>query len=76
MGHPDRDSLSGNPLRQAPGHIRNAFTSFRFPVMYRIVKGATAVRVVLEADNEATINYQYVNSIDKAYRCSHGNKRR
>ncbi len=32
-----------------PGHIRNAST-FRFPVMYRIVKGATAVRVVKEAD--------------------------
>ena len=34
-----------------PGHIRNAST-FRFPVMYRIVKGATAVRVVMEADPE------------------------
>ena len=32
-----------------PGHIRNAST-FRFPVMYRIVKGATAMRVVKEAD--------------------------
>lgn len=32
-----------------PGHLRNAST-FRFPVMYRIVKGATATRVVKEAD--------------------------
>ena len=34
-----------------PGHLRNAST-FRFPVMYRIVKGATAMRVVKEADSE------------------------
>jgi Asp/Glu/hydantoin racemase len=34
-----------------PGHIRNAST-FRFPVMYRIVQGATARRVVKEADPE------------------------
>ncbi len=34
-----------------PGHLRNAST-FRFPVMYRIVKGATARRVVKEADPE------------------------
>ncbi len=34
-----------------PGHLRNAST-FRFPVMYRIVKGATAKRVVKEADSE------------------------
>ena len=32
-----------------PGHLRNAST-FKFPVMYRIVKGATALRVVKEAD--------------------------
>ena len=32
-----------------PGHIRNAST-FRFPVSYRIVKSATAIRVVREAD--------------------------
>ena len=34
-----------------PGHLRNAST-FRFPVMYRIVKGATAKRVVMEADSK------------------------
>ena len=34
-----------------PGHLRNAST-FRFPVMYRIVKGATAMRVVKKADPE------------------------
>ena len=34
-----------------PGHLRNAST-FRFPVMYRIVKGATARRVVMAADSE------------------------
>ena len=34
-----------------PGHIRNAST-FQFPVMYRIVQGATARRVVKEADPE------------------------
>jgi aspartate/glutamate racemase len=34
-----------------PGHLRNAST-FRFPVMYRIVKGATARRVVKDADPE------------------------
>lgn len=34
-----------------PGHLRNAST-FRFPVLYRIVKGATAKRVVMEADHE------------------------
>jgi len=34
-----------------PGHLRNAST-FRFPVMYRIVQGATAMRVVKEADPE------------------------
>jgi Asp/Glu/hydantoin racemase len=34
-----------------PGHLRNAST-FRFPVMYRIVKGATAMRVVKKADSE------------------------
>ena len=34
-----------------PGHLRNAST-FRFPVMYRIVKGATARRVVKQADRE------------------------
>jgi len=34
-----------------PGHLRNAST-FRFPVMYRIVKGATARRVVKQADPE------------------------
>jgi len=32
-----------------PGHIRNAST-FRFPVIYRVIKGATAKRVVDEAD--------------------------
>ena len=34
-----------------PGHIRNAST-FRFPVTYRVIKGATAKRVVDEADPE------------------------
>ena len=34
-----------------PGHLRNAST-FRFPVIYRIVKGATAKRVVKQADRE------------------------
>ena len=34
-----------------PGHIRNAST-FRFPVMYRIVAGATARRIVKEGDPE------------------------
>jgi Asp/Glu/hydantoin racemase len=34
-----------------PGHLRNAST-FQFPVMYRIVKGATARRVVKQADAE------------------------
>ena len=34
-----------------PGHLRNAST-FRFPVMYRVVKGATAKRVVKAADAE------------------------
>ena len=34
-----------------PGHIRNAST-FRFPVIYRVIKGATAKRVVDEADPE------------------------
>ena len=34
-----------------PGHIRNAST-FQFPVMYSIVKGATARRVVKQADAE------------------------
>ena len=34
-----------------PGHIRNAST-FRFPVMYRIVTGATARRIVKESDPE------------------------
>ena len=34
-----------------PGHLRNAST-FRFPVLYRIVKGATAKRVVKESDPE------------------------
>jgi aspartate/glutamate racemase len=34
-----------------PGHIRNAST-FRFPVLYRIVQGATARRVVKKADPE------------------------
>jgi aspartate/glutamate racemase len=34
-----------------PGHLRNAST-FRFPVMYHIVKGATARRVVKQADPE------------------------
>jgi len=41
------ETLYGRP----PGHIRNAST-FRFPVMYRVVKGATARRVVKEADPE------------------------
>jgi len=53
-------NLSGIPIGilcletcygRPPGHIRNAST-FRFPVMYRIVKGATARRVVKEADPE------------------------
>ena len=34
-----------------PGHIRNAST-FRFPLIYRVIKGATAKRVVDEADPE------------------------
>ena len=34
-----------------PGHLRNAST-FRFPVIYRIVQGATAKRVVKQADRE------------------------
>ncbi|MEJ2165035.1 MAG: aspartate/glutamate racemase family protein [Desulfobacterales bacterium] len=34
-----------------PGHIRNAST-FRFPVLYRVVEGATARRVVKEAAPE------------------------
>jgi len=34
-----------------PGHIRNAST-FRFPVMYRVVPGATARRIVKEGDPE------------------------
>jgi len=34
-----------------PGHIRNAST-FRFPVMYRVVRGATARRIVKDADIE------------------------
>lgn len=51
-------NLSGIPIGilclethygRPPGHIRNAST-FRFPVMYRIVQGATARRVVKEAD--------------------------
>lgn len=53
-------NLSGIPIGilcletyygRPPGHIRNAST-FRFPVMYRIVKGATAKRVVKQADPE------------------------
>jgi Asp/Glu/hydantoin racemase len=53
-------NLSGIPIGilcletcygRPPGHIRNAST-FRFPVMYRIVKGATARRVVKEAGPE------------------------
>ena len=53
-------NLSGIPIGilcletyygRPPGHIRNAST-FRFPVMYRIVKGATAKRVVKQADAE------------------------
>ena len=34
-----------------PGHLRNAST-FRFPVTYRVVRGATAKRVVKDADPE------------------------
>ena len=41
------DTCYGRP----PGHIRNAST-FRFPVMYRVVGGATARRVVKDADAE------------------------
>ena len=53
-------NLSGIPIGilcletyygRPPGHIRNAST-FQFPVMYRIVKGATAKRVVKQADPE------------------------
>lgn len=53
-------NLSGIPIGilcletyygRPPGHIRNAST-FRFPVMYRIVRGATARRVVKEAAPE------------------------
>jgi aspartate/glutamate racemase len=53
-------NLSGIPIGilclethygRPPGHIRNAST-FRFPVMYRIVQGATARRVVKEADRK------------------------
>ena len=53
-------NLSGIPIGilcletyygRPPGHIRNAST-FRFPVIYRIVQGATARRVVKEADPE------------------------
>ena len=53
-------NLSGIPIGilcletyygRPPGHIRNAST-FKFPIMYRIVKGATARRVVKEADRE------------------------
>ena len=53
-------NLSGIPIGilcletyygRPPGHIRNAST-FRFPVMYRIVKGATAKRVVKQVDAE------------------------
>jgi len=36
---------------KVPGHIRNAST-FRFPLIYRVIKGATAKRVVDEADPE------------------------
>ena len=32
-----------------PGHIRNR-TTFDFPVVYRVVEGATAERVVKQAD--------------------------
>jgi hypothetical protein len=53
-------NLSGIPIGilclethygRPPGHIRNAST-FRFPVMYRIIQGATARRVVKEADRK------------------------
>lgn len=53
-------NLSGIPIGilcletyygRPPGHIRNAST-FRFPVMYRIVKGASAMRVVKDGDRE------------------------
>ena len=36
---------------KVPGHIRNGST-FRFPLIYRVIKGATAKRVVDEADPE------------------------
>jgi Asp/Glu/hydantoin racemase len=51
-------NLSGIPIGilcletyygRPPGHIRNAST-FQFPVMYRVIKGATAMRVVKQAD--------------------------
>jgi Asp/Glu/hydantoin racemase len=53
-------NLSGIPIGilcletyygRPPGHIRNAST-FQFPVMYRVIKGATAMRVVKQADRE------------------------
>lgn len=36
---------------KVPGHIRNAST-FRFPVMYKVVKGATPKRVIVKNDPE------------------------
>lgn len=53
-------NLSGIPIGilcletyygRPPGHIRNAST-FRFPVLYRVIEGATARRVVKEAAPE------------------------
>lgn len=53
-------NLSGIPIGilcletyygRPPGHIRNAST-FQYPVMYRVIKGATAMRVVKKADRE------------------------